>query len=169
MYNTKTKYIIMKPDLGIKEKDLTEINDLLNHVLADGNVLYMKLRKFHWNLSGDNFMELHKLFEEQYDAVAEAIDEVAERISTLGGVAIGTTSEFAELSLLIENPGKIPTNQEMIKELVNDHETIVKSLRKFVDDTEEKYGDKGTSDFLTGLMQAHEKMAWKLRKYFKGS
>ena len=159
----------MKPDLGIKEQNLTEINDLLNHVLADGNVLYIKLRKFHWNLSGDNFMELHKLFEEQYDAVAEAIDEVAERISTLGGVAIGTTSEFAELSLLIENPGKIPTNQEMIKELVNDHETIVKSLRQFVDDTEEKYGDKGTSDFLTGLMQAHEKMAWKLRKYFKGS
>ena len=159
----------MKPDLGIKEQNLTEINDLLNHVLADGNVLYIKLRKFHWNLSGDNFMELHKLFEEQYDAVAEAIDEVAERISSLGGVAIGTTSEFAELSLLIENPGKIPTNQEMIKELVNDHETIVKSLRKFVDDTEEKYGDKGTSDFLTGLMQAHEKMAWKLRKYYKGS
>ena len=159
----------MKPDLGIKEQNLTEINDLLNHVLADGNVLYIKLRKFHWNLSGDNFMELHKLFEEQYDAVAEAIDEVAERISTLGGVAIGTTLEFAELSLLIENPGKIPNNQEMIKELVNDHETIVKSLRKFVDDTEEKYGDKGTSDFLTGLMQAHEKMAWKLRKYFKGS
>ena len=159
----------MKPDLGIKEQNLTEINDLLNHVLADGNVLYIKLRKFHWNLSGDNFMELHKLFEEQYEAVAEAIDEVAERISTLGGVAIGTTSEFAELSLLIENPGKIPNNQEMIKELVNDHETIVKSLRKFVDDTEEKYGDKGTSDFLTGLMQAHEKMAWKLRKYFKGS
>ena len=159
----------MKPDLGIKEQNLTEINDLLNHVLADGNVLYIKLRKFHWNLSGDNFMELHKLFEEQYDAVAEAIDEVAERISTLGGVAIGTTSEFAELSLLIENPGKIPNNQEMIKELVNDHETIVKSLRKFVDDTEAKYGDKGTSDFLTGLMQAHEKMAWKLRKYYKGS
>ena len=159
----------MKPDLGIKEQNLTEINDLLNHVLADGNVLYIKLRKFHWNLSGDNFMELHKLFEEQYDAVAEAIDEVAERISTLGGIAIGTTSEFAELSLLIENPGKIPNIQEMIKELVNDHETIVKSLRKFVDDTEEKYGDKGTSDFLTGLMQAHEKMAWKLRKYFKGS
>ena len=159
----------MKPDLGITEKNLNEINDLLNHVLADGNVLYIKLRKFHWNLSGDNFMELHQLFEEQYDAVAEAIDEVAERISTLGGVAIGTTSEFAELSLLIESPGKIPTNQEMIKELVNDHETIVKSLRKFVDDTEEKFGDKGTSDFLTALMQAHEKMAWKLRKYFKGS
>lgn len=158
----------MKPDLGITDKNLTSVNDLLNHVLADGNVLYIKLRKFHWNLSGDNFMELHKLFEEQYNAVAEAIDEVAERISTLGGVAVGTTAEFADLSLLIENPGKIPTNQEMIKELVADHETIVKALRKHVDDTEEKYGDKGTSDFLTGLMQEHEKMAWKLRKYFKG-
>ena len=83
----------MKPDLGIKEQNLTEINDLLNHVLADGNVLYIKLRKFHWNLSGDNFMELHKLFEEQYDAVAEAIDEVAERIrrgycSAHGGAAV---------------------------------------------------------------------------------
>ena len=159
----------MTPDLGITKKNLTEVYQVLNKVLANGNMIYIKLRKFHWNLSGDNFMELHMLFEAQYDAVALAVDEVAERISTLGGVAIGTTSEFAELSLLIENPGKIPTNQEMIKELVNDHETIVKSLRKFVDDTEEKYGDKGTSDFLTGLMQAHEKMAWKLRKYFKGS
>ena len=159
----------MKPDLGITDKNLKSVNDLLNKVLADGNVLYIKLRKFHWNLAGDNFMELHKLFEDQYDAVAEAVDEVAERISTLGGIAIGTTSEFAKLSQLKENPGKLPSNQEMIKELVNDHETIVKSLRQFVDDTEEKYADKGTSDFLTGLMQAHEKMAWKLRKYFRGS
>lgn len=159
----------MKPNLGITAKNLTAVNDLLNNVLADGNVLYIKLRKFHWNLSGDNFMELHLLFEDQYTKVGEGADEVAERISTLGGVAIGTTSEFAKRSKLKENPGKIPTNQEMIKELVGDHETIVKSLRKYVDDTEEKYEDKGTSDFLTALMQAHEKMAWKLRKYFKES
>ena len=82
----------MKPNLGITAKNLNSVNGVLNHVLADGNVLYIKLRKFHWNLSGDNFMELHLLFEDQYTAVAEAIDEVAERISTLGGVAIGTTS-----------------------------------------------------------------------------
>ena len=159
----------MKPDLGITEKNLKSLNEMLNKVLADGNVLYIKLRKFHWNLSGDNFMELHQLFENQYDAVAEAIDEVAERISTLGGVAIGTTSEFAKHSQLKETPGKVPDNQSMLRELVGDHEAIVKSLRKFVDDADKKYGDTGTSDFLTGLMTDHEKMAWKLRKYFKDS
>lgn len=157
----------MKVDIGITDKNLKSVNDLLNNVLADGNVLYIKLRKFHWNLSGDNFMELHKLFEEQYEDVAEAIDAVAERIATLSGIAIGTTSEFAKLSQLKENPGKVPSNQEMIRELVDDHEAIIKSLRKGVDDCDEKYGDMGTSDFLTGLMQDHEKMAWKLRKYFR--
>ncbi len=157
----------MKPDLGITQKNLTAVHKILNNVLADGNILYIKLRKFHWNLSGDNFMELHLLFEEQYNHVAEAVDEVAERISTLGGTAIGTTTEFAKESQLKETPGKVPDTQGMLKELVGDHESIVKSLREKLDDCEEKYGDAGTADFLTGLMQEHEKMAWKLRKYFK--
>ncbi|AZI66473.1 DNA starvation/stationary phase protection protein [Kaistella daneshvariae] len=159
----------MLPDLGIAKKNLTEVHKILNKVLANGNMIYIKLRKFHWNLSGDNFMELHLLFEDQYDAVAEAVDEVAERISTLGGVAIGTTSEFADLSDLNETPGKVPDTQGMLKELVADHETIVKGLRENIDKCEEDYKDAGTADFLTALMQAHEKMAWKLRKYFKES
>ena len=121
----------MKPNLGITPKNLTAVNEVLNKVLADGNVLYIKLRKFHWNLSGDNFMELHLLFEDQHNAVAEAIDEVAERISTLGGVAIGTTTEFAKMSQLKENPGKLPSNQEMLKELVSDHESIVKASTEY--------------------------------------
>ena len=157
----------MKLNIGITEKNLKAIHQILNEVLADGNILYIKLRKFHWNLSGDNFMELHLLFESQYNDVALSIDEVAERISTLGGVAIGTTSEFASISNLKETPGKVPDIQGMLKELVSDHETIVRALRQAVDDTDEKYGDAGTSDFLTELMQKHEKMAWKLRKYFK--
>ena len=157
----------MKLNIGIPQKKLEAVHALLNKVLADGNMLYIKLRKFHWNLSGDNFMELHELFEQQYTDVALSIDEVAERISTLGGVAIGTTSEFASLSQLKETPGKVPSNQDMLKELVADHETIVRALREYVDETDEKYGDAGTSDFLTELMQNHEKMAWKLRKYFK--
>ena len=159
----------MKPDLGITQKNLTAVHKILNKVLADGNVLYIKLRKFHWNLSGDNFMELHLLYEEQYDAVAEAVDEGAERIATLGGIAIGTTSEFSKESQLKETPGKVPDTQGMLKELVADHETIVKSLRDNLDKVEEDHNDAGTADFLNGLMQEHEKMAWKLRKYFKES
>ena len=157
----------MKPDLGISQKNLDSVNGLLNKVLADGNILYIKLRKFHWNLSGDNFLELHELFEAQYNTVAEAVDLTAERISTLGGVAIGTTIEFAKMSQLKENPGKIPDNQSMLKELVGDHESIIKSQRDFIDQCEGKYKDVGSADFLTGLIQEHEKMAWKLRKYLK--
>ncbi|MGS0747559.1 Dps family protein [Halpernia sp. GG3] len=157
----------IKPDLGITQKNLDGVNKLLNKVLADGNVLYIKLRKFHWNLSGDNFLELHELFEAQYKKVGEAVDLVAERISTLGGIAIGTTKEFSEMSQLKENPGKIPDNQNMLKELVGDHESIIKSLRDFIDQCEDKFKDVGTADFLTGLIQDHEKMAWKLRKYLK--
>ncbi|QOW10500.1 DNA starvation/stationary phase protection protein [Kaistella flava (ex Peng et al. 2021)] len=157
----------MKPDLGITQKNLTAVNQILNAVLADGNMLYIKLRKFHWNLSGDNFMELHLLFEDQYNAVAEAADEVAERIATLGGTAIGTTTEFAKESQLKETPGKVPDTQGILKELVGDHESIVKSLRENLDKCEDDYKDAGTADFLNGLMQEHEKMAWKLRKYFK--
>ncbi len=135
--------------------------------MADGNVFYSKLRKYHWNLQGDNFMELHELFENQYDEIALAIDEIAERITTLGGVAIGTMKEFLKATQLKENPGKVPSNQQMIKDLVDDHETIIRSLRTAIDDCEEKYKDVGTADFLTGLIQNHEKMSWKLRKYLR--
>lgn len=158
----------MKPSIGISDKNLKAVIDLLNKCLADSHILYFKLHKFHWNLKGDNFMELHKLFESQYEQVAEAIDEIAERASQLGGMAIGTTSEFSKLSVLKEAPGKNPANNlDMVKELLGDHETIIQSLRKKIEECDEKLEDAGTADFFTGLMTAHEKMAWTLRRYFK--
>ena len=157
----------MKIDIGITATNLKKVNETLNIVLADGNVLYIKLRKFPWNLSGSDFMQYHLHVEKQYEALEQAIDDIAERISTLGGIAIGTTTEFAKHSQLKEQPGKIPSNIEMLKETLEDHETIIKSLRKAIDDCEDKYQDKGTADFLTGLMQDHEKMAWQLRHYFR--
>jgi len=167
-YFNHSKIEYMKPDIGITEKDLKAVCGLLNNCLADSHILYFKLRKFHWNVNGDNFMELHKLFESHYEQVQEAIDNIAERVSQLGGIAIGTTSEFSQKSSLKESPGKNPTNNlDMIKALLADHETIIKNLRKAVDDCAEKYSDQGTADFLTGLMEDHEKMAWTLRRYFK--
>lgn len=158
----------MKPNIGITDKNLKEVCSVLNNCLADAHILYFKIRKYHWNVKGDNFMELHKLFESHYELVQEAIDEIAERISQLGGVAIGTTSEFAKNSTLKEQPGKNPDNNlDMIKDLLNDNEQVVRNLRTAIDDVEEKYEDQGTADFLTGLMQEHEKMAWTLRRYLK--
>ncbi len=157
----------MKPDIGITDKNLKAVCGILNNCLADSHILYFKLRKYHWNVQGDNFMELHQLFETHYEQVQEAIDNIAERISQLGGIAIGTTSEFSKNSSLKEHPGKNPANMEMIAELLGDHETVIKNLRAGIDDADEKYSDQGTADFLTDLIRAHEKMAWTLRRYLK--
>ncbi len=156
----------MKPNIGIPEKKLVAITGLLSIILADEVMLYTKTRKFHWNVNGDSFMELHKLFESQYKQLEESIDEVAERISKLGNKVIGTFQEYAKLSSVKENPSKYPTSKEMLKELMEDHEALIIQLRKFVDECANKYGDAGTADFFTGLMKAHETIAWTLRRYF---
>ena len=158
----------MQPKIGLSDKNLKAVCTLLNNCLADSVMLYIKIRKFHWNVKGDNFMELHKLFENHYDQVQEAIDNIAERVSQLGGLAIGTTSEFAKNSSIKESPGKNPANNlDMIKELLGDHETIIQGLRKGIDQAADQLKDQGTADFLTALIQDHEKMAWTLRRYFK--
>jgi len=156
----------MKPNIGISEKNLQHIAGALTAVLADAMVLYVKTRKFHWNISGESFMELHKLFEKQYDQLADSIDEIAERINKLGSKTIGTMQEFMKEASLKEYPGKYPSSKEMIKELLKDHETVIQSLRKYVDDCADKYKDAGTADFLTNLMEQHETIAWTLRRYF---
>jgi len=155
----------MKANIGISEKNLGALTDLLSEVLANEVMLYTKSRKFHWNVSGESFMELHKLFEDQYKKLEKAIDEVAERIGKLGGKTIGTSEEFVKLAAIKEHPGKYPAAKEMIKELLMDHETIIVMLRKGVDDCTEKFNDAGTADFLTGQMEQHETIAWILRRY----
>ena len=156
----------MKPNIGISSKNLSLIVETLSTVLAVENVLYIKTRKFHWNVAGDSFMELHKLFEAQYTQLEEDIDAVAERINKLGSKTIGTMSEFSKLSYIKESPGKYHGSKEMIQELLKDHETIIQALRKDVDACAKKYKDAGTADFLTGLMETHETTAWILRRYF---
>jgi starvation-inducible DNA-binding protein len=154
----------MKPNIGIPEKKLNAVTDLLSIMLANEVSLYTKTRKFHWNVSGESFMELHKLFENHYIQLEASIDEVAERISKLGSKTIGTMEEFGKLSLVKEQPGKYPSSKEMIKELLADHETVIVLLRKSVDECSEKYKDAGTADLLTGLMEEHETIAWTLRR-----
>lgn len=155
----------MKPNIGIPEKKLTEITNLLSIVLANQVTLYTKTRKFHWNVSGESFMELHKLFENQYKLIEESIDLVAERIGKLGCKTIGSMSEFIKLSSIKEHPNKYGSSKEMIKELLEDHELIIRELRGFLVECADKYNDAGTSDFLTGLMEEHETIAWTLRRY----
>jgi starvation-inducible DNA-binding protein len=155
----------MKPEIGILEKHLHESIKMLSVILADEMTLYIKTRKFHWNVSGESFMELHKLFQKQYTELEETIDEIAERINKLGGKTIGTMKEFAELTRLKESPNSYPFQKEMLKELLDDHQSVVVHLRKDIETMDEKNKDVGTVDFMTAMLQQHETIAWILRRY----
>jgi starvation-inducible DNA-binding protein len=161
----KTNIILMKPKIGISEKKLSHVTALLEKVLSNDMILYVKTRKFHWNVAGESFMELHKLFQSHYEQLEGAIDEVAERINKLGFPAIGTMEEFLKLSGIQERPGEYLSSKNMLQELLSDHETIIILLRTDVDACSKEYKDAGTADFLTGLMETHETIAWTLRRY----
>ena len=153
----------MSPNLGISDQDRAAIIASLQALLADEYVLYTKTRNAHWNVSGPHFNHLHKFFEDQYDALAESVDEVAERIKQIGGHATGTLAEYLKLTRLEEAPGKVFSADEYVSGLLKDHESLVRQLRKDIDTIGSKHKDTGTSDFLTGLMESHEKHAWMLR------
>ena len=155
----------MKTNIGISPKNITHIVTALAEVLSDEMILYTKTRKAHWNVTGESFMELHKLFEAQYKQTEEDIDAVAERINKLGTKTMGTMTEFIKHSSLKESPGKYHGSKDTLLELLKDHETIIRSLRKQIEDCSDKYKDAGTADFLTGLMETHETTAWILRRY----
>ena len=155
----------MKPEIGITKKHLQNSGELLSTILSDEVILYTKTRKFHWNVSGESFMEFHKLFEGQYKQLEASIDEIAERIGKLGHNTIGTMNEFLKHSSIKEHPGKYVSTKETLKELLEDHETVIVELRNGIDDCDDKNKDAGTADFLTGLMEQHETTAWVLRRY----
>lgn len=148
---------------GITEQNRQNVVNILDALLADEYVLYTKTRNYHWNVVGPHFNDYHKAFEEQYDGLSEDIDEIAERIRALGFKASSSLSEFQKNSQLEEHPGEYSDANTMASNLLNDHETIIQTIRKNIPEIGEKYGDVGTEDFLTSLMEKHEKTAWMLR------
>lgn len=150
---------------GLEVRQRTGVVGLLEQLLADEHVLYVKTRNYHWNVTGPRFHDLHKFFEAQYEELAEKIDEVAERIRALGEVSPGSMAAFLKSARLKEHTGAIPDADTMILNLLDDHESVIRTLRADLVTANEKFGDAGTSDFLTGLMEEHEKTAWMLRAH----
>lgn len=155
----------MKPNIELSDQNRKEIADLLNTLLADEYVLFTKTRKAHWNIQGQNFMELHKFFEGQYEVLDEIIDEVAERVRALGQLSIGSLKEFAKVTNLLEDDRDLSSQKHTIETLTHDHEIIIRTIRTSIVPVSEKCTDLGTTDFVTGVMEQHEKMAWMLRAY----
>ena len=158
----------MKLNIKLKDSHREGVVAILNTLLADEFVLGTKTRNCHWNVTGPHFHDLHKFFDAQYEELDEILDGVAERARALGGHAVGTLAEFLKLARLQEQLGKYPNAQEMAAELLSDHETVIRQLRGDLEKCAKKFDDAGTADFLTGLMERHEKMAWMLRAILQG-
>ena len=159
----KSAFVSEKLKIGLTEQQRDGVVEILNRTLSDLHVLYVKTRNYHWNVVGPEFRDFHKLLEEQYEQLGEAIDLVAERTRQLGAPALGTMDEFLKCATLKEQPGDHPDAMSMIANLRDDHEAVISQLRKDADACDEKFHDLGTNDFLIGLMQEHEKIAWMLR------
>jgi starvation-inducible DNA-binding protein len=155
----------MKPNIEITENHTKDVALLLNTLLADEYVLYTKTRNAHWNIQGQNFIELHKFFESQYNALDIIIDDVAERVRALGHFALGSLKDFIAVARLSEHNHNFTDHNHIIQTLLEDHEAVIRSLRREISVTGEEHGDLGTADFLTGLMEQHEKMSWMLRAH----
>lgn len=150
--------------IGLQESSRKGVLALLALTLADEYVLYTKTRNFHWNVTGFHFDAMHKFFEAQYKELDGFVDETAERSRALGGRALGSMKEFLAKARLAESPAVALKEEAMVSELLADHEALIRSLRKDVDEAG-RLGDQGTSDFFIGLLKSHEKMAWMLRSF----
>ncbi|HEX9678772.1 DNA starvation/stationary phase protection protein [Nitrososphaera sp.] len=153
-----------KVNIGIQDSDRKSVVQILNALLADEYVLYTKTRNYHWNVVGPQFNDLHRFFQAQYEALDATIDEVAERTRAIGDKSVATLAEFVKNARLKESPGDYPSAQAMLANLLADHEAVIRTLRVDAEESA-KHNDMGTNDFLIGLMEKHEKMAWMLRSF----
>ncbi len=155
----------METNIGITQKNRSAVAAELSKLLADEFVLYTKTRNAHWNVEGKDFHAMHLFFESQYEQLDDMMDEVAERIRQIGHYAPATLKSFSKLTHLSENTERGNDSMNFIKELVEDHESVITFIRGLIGKFANTCKDQGTSDFITGLMETHEKMAWMLRAH----
>lgn len=151
----------MQQQTATKTQHLQKVSEELGHFLADTYTLYLKTQNFHWNVTGPFFYTLHKMFEEQYLELALALDEIAERIRSLGGYTPASFSQFCQLTSLKEEKGRTEATA-MVEKLLKDHETLAQHAMHLIE-TAQAADDEGTADLLIQRLKAHEKFAWMLR------
>jgi starvation-inducible DNA-binding protein len=162
MSNHSTTAQAPSHSLGLAEKAISGSTHVLNPLLADYAVLAYKAKNYHWNLTGIHFVPLHVFFGDLYDTLSEDIDNIAERVRSLGQTPISSMAGFLAAARLKEETKTGLSAEQMIKQLLADTEDLIVTLREDVETTN-TLGDAGTTDFLTGLLEAREKNAWMLR------
>jgi len=155
----------MEASLGIDLNSTKQMSQYLAKVLADTYLLYTKTQNFHWNVIDPRFYSLHKLLEAQYKELAEALDDIAERIRMLNHKTPATLGSFLKLSSLKESYDDL-SGDEMLLQLLQDHETVIRNIRTQIEQST-PLKDEGTIDLFIDRLRAHEKMAWMLRSHFE--
>lgn len=153
----------MKANVGLTDKQRAGVVALLMKTLADEYVLYTKTRNYHWNVTGPHFNDLHTFFESQYGTLDEKIDEVAEFIRYFGEKAPASLAGFLAITRLKEPDWDSPPADQMVRNLLEDHEALIRNLRADIDTAGGKHKAADVADFFTGLLEDHAKMAWMLR------
>jgi len=157
----------MEHTIGIKPENLSKTADQLNIFLADEFLLYTKTKNAHWNTEGRDFYEKHKFYEMQFEELDKIIDDLAERIRMLNHYVPATLKRFLQLTHLNETIGGGNDSIDFVKKLLADHESLIIHFRENIGLFGNEFNDQGTSDFITGIMERHEKMAWMLREQLK--
>jgi len=138
-----------------------KIANALKSVLADSYSLYFKTQNFHWNVTGPHFKSLNSLFEEQYTDLADAIDEIAERIRWLGQKVPGSLKFYSDLTS-ISSSDEHADSTTMIKELLQGQDLVIKTLKAALT-VAKTFDDEGTCDLLIARIKTHEKNSWILK------
>ncbi|AIY12877.1 MULTISPECIES: Dps family protein [Cellulophaga] len=154
-------------EIGIKKSNRKAVVEMLEQLLADEYLMYTKYRNAHWNVEGHDFHTKHVYFEEEYGKLETILDAVAERIRMLGFYSPGSMKRFIELSQLDENGPEQNDSISFMEILLEDHQKVITFIRKSIGENAEEHNDEGTADFITGIMQQHEEMAWMLRASVK--
>ncbi|MGD8374914.1 MAG: Dps family protein [Acidobacteriota bacterium] len=149
----------------VSTEQRTKIADAGSRLLADSYTLYLKTHNYHWNVTGPMFTTLHTLFETQYQELALAVDEIAERIRAVGHVAPGSYTRFQELAT-VKEATDVPSATNMIEDLVKDQEKVVATARALFD-AADGAGDQASADLAVRRMEVHEKNAWMLRSHLE--
>ncbi len=157
---------MMRKQVHQSPEDRQAVVTILNSLLADEFMLYTKTRNFHWNVVGPSFMEMHRLLDEQYQMLNLTVDDVAEQVRSVGGVAIGTLVEMKQQTRLQEFPGHLPEALKMLEALMNDHEQVSETLHDAIDQCQEHH-DPGSENLLQEILMKHQKTAWVLRSYLQ--
>ena len=150
--------------MNIGIENTKNVAQALNQYLADLRVLYSKVQNYHWNLTGSSFFALHEKYEEYYDFLNEQVDEIAERILTLGETPLSSLKDFLNTAKIKEADSKPVKDSDSVKTMLEDFEYMIRQQREIISIAEDS-NDPGTADMLTASIETFEKNCWMLRAY----